>query len=54
MGSESVRTVSSLGDVWNGLQLAAPEVLLTLFLVLILLVDLVPAWRRKRAGPSLQ
>jgi len=50
MGSESVRTVSSLGDVWNGLQLAAPEVLLTLFLVLILLVDLVPALRRRRAA----
>ncbi len=50
MESESVNAVGSLGDVWTGLTLAAPEVLLTLFLVLILLVDLVPAWRRRRAA----
>ncbi len=50
MESESVNAVGSLGDVWTGLTLAAPEVLLTLFLLLILLVDLVPAWRRRRAA----
>jgi len=50
MESESMTMVSSLGDVWNGLPLAAPEVLLTLFLVLILLADLFPAWRRQRVA----
>ncbi len=48
METESVNAVSSLGDVWTGLTLAAPEVLLTLFLVLILLADLVPGLRRQR------
>jgi len=53
METESVNAVSNLGDVWHGLTLAAPEVLLTLFLVLILLADLVPFFRRQRAAPWL-
>jgi NADH-quinone oxidoreductase subunit N len=50
METENVRAVSSLGEVFAGLTLAAPEVLLTLFLVLVLLADLLPAWRRQRAA----
>ena len=53
METESVSAVSSLGEVWTGLSLAAPEVLLTLFLVLILLADLVPSFRRQRTAPWL-